>query len=328
MTESIGNAGIHHVDEVAKINRELVEKALYMRCRSFLAQVQTNLLTQTIYEFDKSKKNLSEAHTHLQEIRTELERKVSERTRHLTQEIEKRTEIEVALREQSARKSEFLSTAAHEFRTPLTSIRGYSELLMTRKIDDRETIQSYTRKINAEAIYLMRIIEDLLDLSQIRPHASSEMNWQRVNLNDFMVGEVKYWKDLKPQHNFILENLAGSLDWIIDIEAIQKVLRNIYGNAEKYSKEGSKIITRIEKGAGEIKITIEDEGIGMTQEQVSHVFDEFYRAKNMPDVEGTGLGTNIARRYVEALGGTIHIDSDYKVGTKVTMEFPQFGKGL
>lgn len=324
MTENIGKAGIQHVEEVTKINRDLVEKALYMRCRSFLAQVQTRLLTQTIFEFDKSKKNLSEAHTHLQEIRTELERKVAERTNHLTQEIQKRKQTEKELRELDTRKSEFVSTAAHEFRTPLTSIRGYSELLMTRKISEPETVYSYAQKINADALYLTKIIEDLLDLSQIKPWAFTDTDWQRVNLNDFMKNEITYWKDIKPPHSFILEDLTDSMDWDVNEDALKKILRNILGNAVKYSEEETEIITRIEKVEGKVRITVQDEGIGMTKEQVDQVFDEFYRAETIRKIEGTGLGTSIARRYVEAMGGTITIESEYQVGTKVIMEFPQY----
>ena len=269
MTENIGTAGIHHVEEVGKINRELIEKALYMRCRSFLAQVQANLLTETIYEFDKSKKNLSQAHAHLKEVRNELEIKVSERTSHLTDEIRKRKEIEKELRAQSAKKSEFLSTAAHEFRTPLTSICGYSEVLTSRKVDDRETTQSYARKIHEEALYLTRIIEDLLDLSHIQSLSFSKANSQRINLNDFMNDEIAYWKELKPRYQFILENMAGSIDWDTHTDAMQKILKNIYGNAVEYSEEGSKIITQIERAGDKVRVTILDEGVGMTGEQVS-----------------------------------------------------------
>lgn len=223
-------------------------------------------------------------------------------------------------------KTEFLSTAAHELRTPLANIFGYTELLIKARFDaERQTemlgiIYNQTRRLS-------NIIDDLLDLARIESRAGETFKLDQHDLLQ-LVDNVFKEMELDLRHHQ-LDYLAGSDNFslICDGDKIEQVIQNLLSNAIKYSPETTVITLSVHAethdGRPGFRLCIEDQGIGMSQEALEHVFDRFYRADNSGQIPGTGLGMAIVREIVIHHRGRIDIDSEPDVGTRVTVWLPQ-----
>ncbi len=228
------------------------------------------------------------------------------------------------LKEMDRLKSEFISTAAHELRTPLTSIQGFSEILLTRELNaDRQS--RYLTFINQQAKALAAIIDDLLDLSRLEAKQSFEIADELVNLKEIADQTVFGFQENNPAHRYKIE---GPEVWPLvkgDPAKLAQLLKNLFSNATKYSPQGGDIVLQVcaESEYSLLHLTVTDQGIGMTPEQLSHVFDRFYRADaSNTAIGGTGLGMTISRLIVEGHGGKIWVESEYGVGTTVHLLLP------
>ncbi len=220
-------------------------------------------------------------------------------------------------------KSEFLSTAAHELRSPLTSILGFSELLLFRQDLSHEEQVRFLRYINDHALHLKQLVSDLLDISRIESGANFTVQLESLNLYPLFDQEIRSWQEAHPDHIYVLEEDA---DWPCvqaDEERIGQVLRNLLSNATKYSPRGGNIIVSATPVGGLLEVTVSDEGIGMTGEELAHVFEKFWRADaSSTAVEGTGLGLVIVRYIIEQHGGHIWVESTKNTGTVVHFTLP------
>lgn len=222
-------------------------------------------------------------------------------------------------------KSEFVSTAAHELRTPLATILGFSELLMEVE-DDNEERREYVTLIHDKAENLSGIVDKLLDISRIE--AGEELPLTRTDypLAALIEAIVPAFVRKSPKHRFVVApHGAGTRLWV-DPETILQVLENVVGNAVKYSPAGGEIVIGAARVAdGWIEISVADQGIGMSAEQLEHVFDKFYRADaSNTAIRGTGLGMTIVRHIVEAHGGRIWLESRPDAGTTVRFLLPEY----
>lgn len=223
-------------------------------------------------------------------------------------------------------KDEFLSTAAHELRTPLTSVRGFSEILMTRDLPE-ERQRDYMKTINTQATQLAQIIDDLLDISRLETGRGLDLNLEPINVAALVAEAVQPFVDTSPQHHFALEGLAGGPPIMGDAFRMGQVLRNLLSNAVKYSPDGGSVVIRAETRDGLLAISVQDQGIGMTPEQQTHLFERFYRADaSSRSIGGTGLGLTICKLIVEGHGGQIQVESEYGVGTTISFTVPVEGK--
>lgn len=222
-------------------------------------------------------------------------------------------------------KSEFISNAAHELRTPLTSIQGFSEILLTRQLNhDRQ--DRYLKFINQQAIALAAIIEDLLDLSRLESKRGFEMVQVAVNIQE-LVEQVLFGfqENNKTTHTY---EVIGPEVWPQlqgDPAKLGQLFKNLVSNATKYSPNGGTVTLTAEVIADYnlLYLTLADQGIGMSAEQVAHVFDRFYRANaSNTAIGGTGLGMTISRLIVERHGGRIWLASEPGHGTTVHLMFP------
>jgi len=220
-------------------------------------------------------------------------------------------------------KDEFLSTAAHQLRTPLASVIGYADLLMqTEEIGD-EARMEYLSLIQSKAEQLSEIVNNLLDISRIeagegvsftlRNHLAAEL------INESVAGIAPNHKN----YRFSVLTAVPDIEVCVDRFAVLQVLDNLLSNAIKYSPQGGEIQVGTQLDDNLCDIYVRDNGIGMSADQMEHAFDKFYRADaSNTAIGGTGLGLTIVRHLVEAHGGKVRIDSRAGDGTTVHCFFP------
>ncbi|BCR03725.1 hypothetical protein DESUT3_07940 [Desulfuromonas versatilis] len=231
-------------------------------------------------------------------------------------------------RELDRMKSEFISIAAHELRTPLTSVLGYAELLLKERelggfsAEDRKKYLDY---IYQKGEVLEHIVDDLLNLSRIESGRPIVLNTAPCELGSLIEELVPHHQKETRRHHFAV-NCPGRVELVIDRGKILQVLDNLVSNAVKYSPRGGEIRILCSAGEATVQICVEDEGIGMSPEQVERVFDKFYRADTQNTaVSGLGLGMSIAKSIIEAHQGKIWVESELGKGTRVCFTLPGDG---
>ena len=230
-------------------------------------------------------------------------------------------------RELERSKSEFVSTAAHELRTPLATIIGYADLLLQQEESSGECLHEYLNLIQKKAERLAEIVTDLLDISRIESGEALKLTSKPHSLKELCEDVVTGYQSLEDKHKIKLEFPARQELWVLaDRYAFTQILENLISNAVKYSPGGGEIHLSASKKNGQCKIVIADQGIGMKPDQIEKVFDKFYRADaSNTAVSGTGLGMTIVKYLVEAQQGTVQVESEYRKGTSVSLMFPSVG---
>lgn len=226
-------------------------------------------------------------------------------------------------REVDRMKTEFISTAAHELRTPLTSIQGFSEIMLTRDDITENEKRRFLTYINKQSVSLSMIVSDLLDIARIESGRGFTLNKIPFDIIETVNQVIPYFQENAPKHRFELISPNGPVEVRADKHKIEQVLKNLLGNAVKYSPKGGLVRLTSAVSAGHFEIAVEDHGIGMSAEQVEKIFDKFYRvdASNTA-IEGTGLGMTIVKYIVEAHGGKIWVKSEVGKGTTVRFKIP------
>jgi PAS domain S-box-containing protein len=222
-------------------------------------------------------------------------------------------------------KSEFLSTAAHELRTPMVSIFGFSELLLRRKYPD--TVRhELTETIHNQAGLLVRLINELLDLARIEARAGKDFNVRRQDIRPIVENAVAALLVPNDPRQVRVTLPAGALDAAVDAEKLHQAITNVLSNAYKYSPDGGRIELEIVSGGHDDRalagIRVSDHGIGMTPEQSARAFERFYRADASGTIPGTGLGLCLVKEIVELHRGRVELESAYGQGTTVTLWLP------
>lgn len=225
------------------------------------------------------------------------------------------------------RKSEFLSTAAHELRAPLASIYGFSESLLTHPCD--AAMQSeFIGIIHQQSQAMAHLLNEMLDLARIEARRHSDFVFEQVPVQQLVLAVVSGYRLPPDREAPRLHALNPGLQVRVDRKKAQQVLLNVLSNAYKYSPQGGAIDITIEPvptcatGTAEVRVRICDQGIGMTPSQLSRVFERFYRANAVPGVTGTGLGMNIVQEIMQLLNGRIELQSTAGAGTCVNLYFP------
>jgi len=253
--------------------------------------------------------------TELDKYRSSLEHQVEKRTRNLEKALDK-------VKELNQLKTDFLSTAAHELRTPLTSIRGFSEILLSRQLAEKRQTHFMTL-INQQATSLGQIIDDLLDISRLEAGRGMEISSNPLDMANLMQEVIETFIVANTKHKFIIEEMRKYSPLMGDPFRLTQVGNNIISNAVKYSPDGGEIIIRTRLKNGFLEISVQDEGIGMTPNQVSHLFETFYRADTSnTSISGTGLGLAISKTIVELHRGKLWVESEKGVGTTVFVTLP------
>ncbi len=217
-------------------------------------------------------------------------------------------------------KSEFLSTAAHELRTPMASIYGFAELLQFESVDEASRAE-FVGIIYRQSSLMVAILNELLDLARIEARRGQDFVMASLSLQA-LVGDVV--RDFKLPAGRLppVMQLPAEPWWIMaDQKKMRQALLNVLSNAYKYSSANSTVRLSLERQPGALLLHVQDHGIGMTPEQVRRVCERFYRANNGGTIPGTGLGMSVVKEIMEIHHGRIDIASQLHKGTTVSLVF-------
>ncbi len=303
-------------------------------------QVKGKLLVMAfisdISERKKSEEALKRSEEQLIVYAAELERKVQSRTEALHKSIQE-LEREVAERkkaEEEARKalekerefndlkSKFVSIASHEFRTPLSTILSSVALVdQYKQRNEFEKIDKHTARVRSSVQHLTAILNDFLSLGKLEEGKVEVVN-EEINLNVLFQDIAEEIKASLKEGQKIEFDLKTEMKIISDARILRNILFNLLSNASKYSEPGQAIEIIVKKEKEILQLAIRDHGIGIPEEDHKHLFERFFRAGNVSNIQGTGLGLNIVKRYVELLNGAITFESQYKKGSTFTVSIP------
>lgn len=277
------------------------------------------------------------AEEELRNYRNHLEGLVKTRTEELDklnsdliEQLQKEKELEMMLRESlgkekelSELKSRFISTASHEFRTPLTSILASAETIQRYgKKWPEEKYNDYLSKIRSSVKYLAVLLDEVLTISRSESgkilFSPLKLDLQKLCVK--IIDEIKTYKT--PAHNFDFCYRLTNTDFSLDPTLLRFILTNILTNAFKYSPQGGDVILTVDSEDDQIRITVSDKGIGIPQEDMKHLFETFHRAANTTDIPGTGLGLSIVKHAVDLHNGKIKVESTLGKGTKFIVTIP------
>lgn len=221
-------------------------------------------------------------------------------------------------------KSEFLSTAAHELRTPMSSIYGYSELLLTRAFSQEQQHNIFL-VIHKQAALVSEILNELLDLQRIESRRGKDFVFALLSVQE-LVGEAVAMFKVPSDRTVPLVALADVQAFVrADRSKMIQVISNVLSNAYKYSSSGEVVIEVTSNESDQphfIGIRIRDQGLGMAPEQLARVCERFYRVDTSGVVPGTGLGMSIVKEIIELHHGHVDIASQIGQGTTVTLWLP------
>ena len=241
-------------------------------------------------------------------------------------DITEQRKAEEALRKLDQAKSDFISTAAHELRTPLIAIVGYSELLENAAKDTltEERKAEYLSIIQGNAELLNRLVDDLLDVGRIQIGRALGVVLEKHSLYAIIEKVADSLRVKNPRYE-ILPAYCNALPetLLIDCARITQVLNNLLTNALKYSPEGGKIKIQTMTDEEKVTVSIIDQGMGMTPQQVEHIFDRFYRGVDANYASsGLGLGMSIVKQIITDHGGEVFVFSNPGEGTTVSFTLP------
>ncbi|EPR66061.1 sensor histidine kinase [Cyclobacterium qasimii] len=220
-------------------------------------------------------------------------------------------------------RSRFISMASHEFRTPLSVILSATNLIERQNEPGKEDKRlKYVGSIKSSIKNLVAILNDFLSLSKLEEGkvVAQPILFDFIDFSKSLVEEIQGIKK-KGQVINLLSNQT-IIEVGLDPKLTRHILHNLLSNAIKYSDENKTISYTIDCNDEKLLLTFSDQGIGIPEEEVYQLFQRFYRAKNVTNIQGTGLGLNIVKQYTELMGGNVSFESKLNVGTTFTVELP------
>ncbi|MBI5914732.1 MAG: PAS domain-containing sensor histidine kinase [Bacteroidetes bacterium] len=269
---------------------------------------------------------LSEAVNRLLGVNLQLEREVEER-RAIEKALRKSEENLIKALEKEKRlnelKSRFVSMASHEFRTPLSAVLSSADLAEAYTTTDQQEKRSkHLQRIKTAVGTLTAILNDFLSLSRLEEN-KVQMQPLAFTLYDFCNEIADEMHGLfKPGQHIRQHHVNCDQTIFLDKKILKNIIYNLVSNAIKYSNAGKPIDCRMEIQNSYLQIEITDYGIGIPEEDQPHLFERFFRANNVENIQGTGLGLNIVKRYLDLLNGKIEYKSKPGKGSTFTVHIP------
>ena len=231
------------------------------------------------------------------------------------------------LRRFDSMRRDFISNLSHELRTPVSVIRANSETLIDGALEDKKQAKIFAKAILHNSERLSDMVSSLLDLTRIE-YGELKLNFQNINLNEFIENFILSISNLAMKKNINIQYKPTHIGDINgDPQAIERILNNLVDNAIKYSKEDSEVIISSSNDSGDyIKVMVEDNGPGISDEDQSYIFGRFYRTASAraTDNQGSGLGLAIVKHLVNSLNGEVGIDSVPGKGSVFWFTVPKF----
>ncbi len=228
------------------------------------------------------------------------------------------------LRKLENMRREFVANVSHELKTPLTNIRGYAETLLQGALQDTEAAHRFTKKIENNALQLQNLVEDILKLSEIES-GRLELNLIPTSLKTFIQNLYNDYEELlKAKGIYFKTEIKEPLAIPVDLSALKHILGNLIDNAIKYTPpEGTITLSAVEEGSF-CKITVADTGTGISERDLPHVFERFYRADKARSRQmgSTGLGLAIVKHLVQAHKGEVGVMSELSKGSRFFFTLP------
>ena len=265
----------------------------------------------------------------IRQLNAELEIKVEERTLILKEALQKleqsQEELSGALdkeRQLNEIKSRFVSMASHEFRTPLTTVLSSASLISKYTSgDEQEKRDKHIQRIKKSVNNLNDILEDFLSLGKLN-EGKLETLLEEINLGELIADTLDEMKAIIKKDQYFELELRKDCNGFTDKKLFRNIIINLVSNAVKFSEEGAKIVIRGNVKDGLASISVIDQGIGISDNDKEHLFSSFFRAANATNIQGTGLGLHIVKRYVDLLGGEVSVESELNKGTTVNFTIP------
>jgi PAS domain S-box-containing protein len=284
-------------------------------------KIENNVLMQQM-ELEKMTSDMRKLNAH-------LEAKVEERTIILKEALQKleqsQEELNEALNKEkllSEIKSRFVSMASHEFRTPLSTVLSSASLLARyTAAEEQDKRNRHIGKIKSSVKHLNDILEDFLSLGKL-DEGKVTTSCAEFDLKELITETTEEMKGLLKKSQEIHLDFIGNTNVYSDKKLVKNILINLISNASKFSNEGMIIEVKGEARSEEAIVSVADHGIGIPKEDQDHLFSSFFRAANAANIQGTGLGLHIVKRYVDLLGGSVHLQSELNEGTTVIFEIP------
>lgn len=263
----------------------------------------------------------------IKRLNQELEKKVEERTKVLHEaliELENSKEqLSIALeaeKELNDMKSRFVTMASHEFRTPLSTILS-SVSLVNKYNEGDEKISKHVQRIKSAVTNMTLILNDFLSAEKLE-EGKVFVRKEMVAIEPLAMEVVNEIQGLLKTGQKVHYIHSGNTEAFCDRQIIRNILLNLISNAIKFSPENKMIQVSTQIMGTGLKIVVADQGIGIPKEEQEHLFERFFRAKNVTNIQGTGLGLNIVAKYVESLNGSVEFKSELNAGTVFTITFP------
>lgn len=224
-------------------------------------------------------------------------------------------------------RKEFVANVSHEIRTPLTTIKSYTETLISGGVDDKETSERFLIIIDKETDRMTLLVKDLLELSRF-DNKQFALETRLADLNEITENSISQVAVLAEKKNQTINYDNPHMQYMVKVDTarINQVLVNILGNAVKYSPENTAISVHIDKSDRFYRVYIKDEGFGIPKEDLLRIFERFYRVDKARSREmgGTGLGLSIAKEIMEAHGFRISANSEPGKGTTMILRFDRY----
>ena len=218
-------------------------------------------------------------------------------------------------------KSEFLSMAAHELRTPMSSIYGFAELMLMRQFSP-ERQREIMEKIHRQSEAIIVILNELLDLARLEARGGQDFQFEALDAREAVGDAVQDFGLPEGREAPQLQLTDAALPVWVDAGKLQRVLRNLLSNAYKYSPLGGTVALRLRREDERVCIEVQDHGIGMSEAELAHVTERFYRADKSGQIPGTGLGMSIVKDIMGLMHGGLSLRSAPGQGTTVTVWLP------
>lgn len=221
---------------------------------------------------------------------------------------------------------EFVANVSHELKTPITTIKSYTETLLDGALEEKQLAEDFLKTINSESDRMSRLVSDLLKLSRM-DYEQTKWNKEDINISEMLNLTAKKLSIQAKNKNIIIhvEQTPDNMTVLFDRDGLDQILLNIAGNAVKYTPENGNVWFKAYREDKNICISIKDDGVGIPKEDQSRVFERFYRVDKARSRElgGTGLGLSIAKQIAEAHNSTLSINSELDNGTEIIITIPE-----
>ncbi|HYH15253.1 MAG TPA: PAS domain-containing sensor histidine kinase [Flavisolibacter sp.] len=279
--------------------------------------------------FLQQQQQLERVSADIRELNTELEAKVEERTLILKEALQRLEQSQIELsealdkeRQLNEIKSRFVSMASHEFRTPLSAVLSSASLIAKyTTTEQQENRNKHINRIKDSVKHLNDLLEDFLSLGKL-DEGKVGASFSSFDLPETIQDTFEDMRGLiKEGQHFRFEHEGNKIVYS-DRKLLKNILINLISNAVKFSNTDGCITVRSKHEVETALISVIDQGIGISEEDQKHLFSSFFRGHNAVNIQGTGLGLHIVKRYLDLIGGSIRLESKLGEGTTFIIEFP------